>query len=271
MAILLENKEGKKIYLGIVNDKEIKKADKLNEYLCKKIPKIETSLLKNHERGSIGYWYGFGKKLRKIVDEFKISNDDRPYLWRAIENLSATEVSIRKNRSAKRLNYEYFFRIAEYSMEHIKRMNWSEWVTFLDSITLRREPRTLTWLLNKLKIKDINRKLFRTLVMGLNASLKGKDSTMYTYEQLEQRFEYVWEATEYLLKNEPKVKKRNIKNLKSDRQKKIEKKKRKKITKLRQMYFVEFFSVLKENKDLDVDGILARSFNRIYVKEEING
>ena len=100
MAILFKKEKGKNIYKGIVGKEQIQKADKVHEYLVARIPRLETELSEQYEKISIQFWYYFGKGLREIVEKFDIDNQDRQYLWEAIANLAASDVSVRKNRSS---------------------------------------------------------------------------------------------------------------------------------------------------------------------------
>jgi len=266
MAILFKKENGEKIYKGIVDAKQKKKADELYDYLTKTIPALEEELFQKYDSVSVKFWYYFGKEFRVIIEKFEISNQDRKYLWQAISNLVASDVSIRKDRSAKRMNYEYFYRLAALPLADVEKLNWSEWCTFLDSVSVRREERSFTWFISKLTERKMNREVVRTLMMAMNKSLEGKETWMYTDESLEGRFNATLEATLYLIKNLPKseTKKKTSDKPLSERQKTLKKKSSQKTTKLKQKFFQEFFILIDLPDTVSAEQACKEAFLKIY-------
>ena len=268
MAILFKKEDGKKIYKGIVNDKQRKKADLLNEYLEIQIPKLENELSEKYEKISIKFWFYFGNGLREIVKQFDVKNQDRKYLWEAISNLVASEVSIRKNRSSKRMNFEYFYRLSELPLSDVEKLNWSEWCTFFDSISIRREERSFSWFISKLSEQRMNREVVRMLMIAMNKSLEGKETWVYSDEILWDRFNKALEATLFLIQRnkEATVKTKVSKRTLSERQRTLKKKVSLTKTKKKQAFFKKFFQLLDIAKEIDVKTLCEESYDEIYNK-----
>ncbi len=265
MAILFKKEKGKNIYKGIVGKEQIQKADKLYEYLAAKIPRLETELSEQYEKISIQFWYYFGKGLREIVEKFDIDNQDRQYLWEAIANLAASDVSVRKNRSSNRTNYEYFYRLSEVSLTDVEKLNWSEWSTFFDSITIRREERSFAWFITKLSDRKMDRKTMRTLMIAMNKALEGKETWMYSDEDLWKRFNAALMASLFLISNAPKdkmIQKKTNKPL-SERQQIVNKKALQKKTKIRQKFFKEFFMLVDLKEKLSIEAMCIEAFKKV--------
>lgn len=161
--------------------------------LEKTIPKDQTKL----GRGDVLLWYSLGKKLRSLCQEKKIlGRKERRWLWEAIENIHATRRIIRAARGRTRIHFEYCYRLSKVPLEFADQINWSEWVYFFDSRTVREEPRIDDWLLKLVnRGEKINRKIFRQFVERLNKRVKKLDTSELNQEELFLIYEELWNQT----------------------------------------------------------------------------
>ena len=135
-------------------------------------------------RGDIRLWFMLGKKLREIVKNSKLVKP-REYRW-ALEavRMYATPRILRKDRGS-RLHLDYCIRISELPWDFVKKLNWGDWVFFLDSKSLRQEPRIDKWLQNRIeKLRELDRSKFRELAKRLNAEFKDIDTSVYSDREL---------------------------------------------------------------------------------------
>lgn len=185
-------------------------ARELDEFLVKRLPNIERKLVKKglldetlaglgkpKPKGNAELWYELGLELAKICRKWSIkSHRERRWLWEAIENIHATERIKRVRRERTRLHFEYCYRLARFPRELALRLNWSEWVYFFDSPTVREETRVDKWLSQKAtRSRNIDRTFFRRFAQNLNKRIKGKDTSVFTDDELFQLYTQVWTAT----------------------------------------------------------------------------
>jgi hypothetical protein len=72
-------------------------------------------------------------------------------------------------------------------------VNWSEWVYFFDSRTVREEMRIDDWL--RILVKQgqkINRKTFRQFVQKLNKRVRDLDTSELSEKELFQIYDAIW-------------------------------------------------------------------------------
>lgn len=189
-------------------------AEALNKRLGKRIPAIEKELVnmelleknipKNEStqgRGDVLLWHTLGKKLRVLCEEEGIvGRRERRWLWEAIENIYATKRIKRAGRGRTRVHFEYCFRLARFRIEFAEQVNWSEWVTFFDSRTVREELRIDDWLETLVEDgKKINRQLFRKFVERLNKRVKNLDTSELNNQELFKIYKATWNETKLAL------------------------------------------------------------------------
>ncbi len=270
MAILFKKENGETVYKGLVNSEEKKKADELHKYLVTEIPALEKRLQERYAAGNVEFWYSFGKALREIVEKYAINTEERRYLWQAIANLAASKVSARKDRSGERVNYEYFYKLAEFPIAQIKKINWSEWSTFFDSVSIRREARSFEWFLSINSVEALNRKEMRMLMIAMNKSLEGKETWMYTDNELFDRFNAALTGVKYLISQEAKIsrEKRKKESKAASSKKRTQKGKResKKNTEQKQKYFKEFFKLLDKSDPEPLAEVCAKAYESLALK-----
>lgn len=183
-------------------------AKKLDAYLHRKVRAIERQLIsdgllaaripeKGAKPGNASLWYALGSQLTKLCQRCRIEGKrERRWLWEAIYNLHATNRIKRAQRGRTRNHFEYCFRLAQFPRVIAERLNWSEWVYFFDSLTVREEPRADRWLARKAKTtSDIDRRLFRRYTENLNRAIKKMDTSVLEEPELFHIYETVWKAT----------------------------------------------------------------------------
>jgi len=195
---------------GFLTEELEESAEILDNYLAKRIPQIEQELISlgvlektipkdqtKLGRGDVLLWHSLGKKLRSLCQEKKIlGRKERRWLWEAIENIHATRRILRAARGRTRIHFEYCYRLSKVPLEFADQVNWSEWVYFFDSRTVREESRIDDWLLKLVnRGEKINRKNFRQFVERLNKRVKKLDTSELNQEELFLIYEELWNQT----------------------------------------------------------------------------
>jgi hypothetical protein len=195
---------------GILTHELEEYAKVLDEHLAQRIPQIEKELIdmgvlektipKNDSKqgkGDVLLWHSLGNRLSALCKEEGIlERRERRWLWEAIENIHATRRIIRAARGRTRLHFEYCYRLSNVPIEFAEQINWSEWVYFFDSRTVRDEPRIDEWLLTLInRGEKIDRKIFRRFVQQLNKRIKNLDTSELSKEELFPIYDKVWTQT----------------------------------------------------------------------------
>jgi len=145
--------------------------------------------------GDVKLWHTIGSVLRELVEETGLSGPrERRWLWEAIENLHATERIKRARRGKSRIHFEYCFRLSALPLDFAEQINWSEWVTYFDSRSVREDERSDKWLQKMVQRKEkIDRKKFRSFTVELNSRLKNLDTSVLSEAELDAMYSAAWE------------------------------------------------------------------------------
>jgi hypothetical protein len=178
-------------------------ADELDATLHRDIASLERALVTrgmldgNGTKGSVELWYAVGKALDVIVKKYGISGSRyRRWLWDAVDNLHASDRIKRARRGKTRRHFEYCYRLAQFPEDLAKKMNWSEWVYFFDSPTVRDEPRADEWLSNAIKAQEpIGRQRFRRFAEIMNRRIRRKDTTVLSDPELFEEYQTAWDES----------------------------------------------------------------------------
>jgi len=176
-------------------------AEQLDIDLRTKMDELERSLRKKgllekaNRKGSVQLWYAVGNALSDIVDRYEIRGPRyRRWLWDALDNIPAGEDLKRARRGRTRLHFEYCYRLAQFPEDLATRMNWSEWVYFFDSPTVREEPRADAWLKRLIESETtIDRRAFRRFSEILNSHIKRRDTSVLSEDELFAQYQAAWE------------------------------------------------------------------------------
>ena len=186
------------------------KAKALDAYLGKRVPEIEEELIniklldekiphsgKQKSGGNVLLWHALGQRLRAICEEQGLTGlRERRWLWEAIANIHASERIKRARRGRARDHFEYCYRVSLYPIEFAKQLNWSEWVYFFDSRTVREERRVDEWLMTLVRRSElIDRRMFRRFTQNLNKRIQDLDTSVLTGDELFGIYDKIWQET----------------------------------------------------------------------------
>jgi hypothetical protein len=137
-------------------------------------------------RGAVALWHALGVGLREIADRHLLTGPrERRWLWEAIEKRHASPRVLRAGRGRNRNHFEYCFRLSRFPIELANQLQWSEWVYFFDSRTVREEQRIDDWLVQRLRGPGrISRAEFRRFSEALNARLRTLDTSVLSNGEL---------------------------------------------------------------------------------------
>lgn len=187
-----------------------KQARTLDKYLKQRIPEIEKELVaegllsetvrrnkSKQGKGDVLLWHALGMKLRALCEHEKIvGKRERRWLWEAVENTYSTPRIRRAKRGRTRAHFEYCYRLSGFPIEFAEQVNWSEWVYFFDSRTVREEVRIDDWLCTVVnQDQKINRRIFRQFVQRLNKRVRDLDTSELSQEELFLIYDAAWNET----------------------------------------------------------------------------
>lgn len=195
MANLIKQVNGKKAYIGILSEQEIKEAEQLMDSLLQAIPVLEDALEKrfgdNLHRNRLDYAHEYGRKLHELLESNNVKEYQKTLFFQQIRHFASQDDSLPKDRSESREILDYYYRLAKYPLEEAKLINWSEWSQLFDIPALSKDERIIQWLLTVSKDKKISREIFRELTTGLRLYTKNKDLSFLTEEQLNHKLSNV--------------------------------------------------------------------------------
>jgi hypothetical protein len=210
-AIITEKNANNKVNIKATSPltNELKKqAEALDKYLEAEIPKLimklkteglltETTGKNKSKEGSVELWYSLGSKLRAICKYSGINGKrERRWLWEALVNIYPTEPIRRATRGKGRIHFEYCYRLSYFAIEFARQINWSEWVYYFDSKTVREDQRIDDWLRTAVEQdKKINRYTFRKFVQNLNKRVRNIDTSELRSEELFEIYDSIWSKT----------------------------------------------------------------------------
>lgn len=258
MAKLIKKIDGKKAYIGILSPEELEEANKLSSYVETYIPSLEKRLNEKYpnKKNKVYFAHEFGTALRDLVKKFDIKGYQEKIFWNQIRDFASKDENLADDRSENRMIYDYYYKLANYPLEDVKEINWSEWSQFFDIPSVNGEQRLIDWLVNKSKEKKIKRETFRELMTGIRLFSKGKDLCVFLDEQLYSKLDMIYEVTinksvlydNYFTKLNKEPSKARVENKK----------------KYREKYFTDVFKTLKENKNLEIYTVCNNVFERVY-------
>jgi hypothetical protein len=156
-------------------------------------------------KGSAALWYEVGVELGRLAMEASVKGvRERRWIWEAIENLHATDRIKRASRGRTRTHFEYCYRLAQFPREIAVSMNWSEWVYFFDSLTVREEPRADEWLRDRIwSARVLDRRSFRRFTENLNRRIRKMDTSVLSKQELFELYDQLWKSTVRDLQSNP--------------------------------------------------------------------
>ncbi|MFJ7678631.1 hypothetical protein ACIQXQ_11385 [Peribacillus sp. NPDC097198] len=195
MAKLIKQVEGKKAYIGILSEQEIKEAEQLMDSLLEAIPTLEDELETRYhgiiQKNRLEFAHEYGSKLRELLKFHNVKEYQKTIFFQQIRHFASQDDTLPKDRSESREILDYYYRLANYPLEEAKLINWSEWSQIFDIPALSKDERIIHWLLTVSKEKKISREIFRELTTGLRLYTKNKDLSFLTEDQLNQKLSNV--------------------------------------------------------------------------------
>lgn len=195
---------------GLLTPELEERAKLLDTYLAKRVPEIEQELVREgllldevpseegtQAKGDVVLWHTLGTKLREVCDHAGLQmRREMRWLWEAINNIYASPRIKRAARGKTRNHFEYCYRLSQFPMESAKQVNWSEWVYFFDSRTVREEPRVDAWLSSIVgRGERLDRRIFRRFAEKLNQRVRGMDTSVLSQDELFSMYDTIWTET----------------------------------------------------------------------------
>jgi hypothetical protein len=192
-----------------VNEK--KRADLLDQSIEKEIKNIKEEikklgLLKSSETGKndIEFWYEIGSRLNVFLANNPIPNSEQSFFFDSV-TWYAEEYDLFVGTKERRNNFDYASRIAKWDKTFAVKVSWGIWTHIYDSTLTKADERIGTWIIEKLKHIDNNRRdWFRGYFKVLNATLKNFDTTENNQQEIEEELEKIQKKYDATQSNQTK-------------------------------------------------------------------
>lgn len=188
--------EGHLVYEGLLSSKEIATIDEILNTLKQEIPQIESDLEEAYGK-SVLYKYNLGKVLGGLLSKYNISASERRKFWDEIKTFATKENRIRNEGSnaETRSFYGQCYRLSQFDQEIVEKLSWRQWQDILDRVGNREDARIFEWIRNKKeKIREDD---WREFEKGLHLYLKGKDTSVFSDNELYEIYESILSMSKY--------------------------------------------------------------------------
>lgn len=188
--------EGHLVYEGLLSSKEIATIDEILNTLKQEIPQIESDLEEAYGK-SVLYKYNLGKVLGGLLSKYNISASERRKFWDEIKTFATKENRIRNEGSnaETRSFYGQCYRLSQFDQEIVEKLSWRQWQDILDRVGNREDARIFEWIRNKKeKIREDD---WREFEKGLHLYLKGKDTSVFSDNELYEIYESILSMCKY--------------------------------------------------------------------------
>ncbi len=192
------NKKGKSIYKSsklITTADEVRKADKLDLELDRKIKEIERILKKEKlidsdkiKKDPLKTWYIIGKNINDFLSLHNdFSKEEKNIFWEYLygrSNLINKKLPLKKI-SQNRNDFVLASKLAKYSFEMISTVgSWALWREVVGCDLFLKDIRILKWLIGELKIKSRTRDEARPLLKAVSRRLRKIDTIVLNDNEL---------------------------------------------------------------------------------------
>jgi len=185
-------------------------AEKLDEFLSKKMKKIEEEMcktgllkLKGKKGDVLKLWYEVGQRLDFVMDTSIIPAEDREYTWRAIydhaSKVAPGPLTERVKRDPETSHFSYCFRLSRFPWDFVEMAgDWTSWSEFFDRKETKNDPRIIEWLGKKAKESNVSgrQNWLRPLTKAIHKNFESKDTTIFSSEELYQRLDKIFSEME---------------------------------------------------------------------------
>lgn len=181
-------------------------AERLDEFLSKKVSKIEKKMkstgflkLKGKKGKVVKLWYEVGKQLDFVTDTSGVAAEDREFVWRAIYDhagaLAPGPLTKRVRRDPETSHFSYCFRLSRFPWEFVELAgDWTSWSEFFDRKETKNDPRIIEWLGRKAKASNISgrQNWLRPLTKAIHKEFENKDTTVFSQEELYKQLDTIF-------------------------------------------------------------------------------
>ena len=206
--VLSKDASGRIVYEGLLSSEEIASIDKILNTLKEEIPEIESELEAEYGK-SVLYKYNLGKVLGSFLEKFEIEPSERRQFWNEIKEFATNEKRTRdEGKNAEtRSYYAQCYRLSQFDQAIVEKLSWRQWQDLFDRVGNREDERIFDWIgQRENKIKEGE---WREFEKALHLYLKGKDTSVFSDEELFEIYESLMQMGQYWLKAFAKFKKDN--------------------------------------------------------------
>ena len=183
-----------------------RQAEKLDEFLSKKMREIEEEMkkarflkLKGKKGHVLKLWHEVGKRLDFVMDTSIISPEDREYIWRAIYDhageLAPGPLTERAKRDPETSHFSYCYKLSRFPWEFVEMAgDWTSWSEFFDRKETKNDPRIIEWLGKKSKESDVSgrQNWLRPLTKAIHREFEKRDTSVFSIDELYERLEKIF-------------------------------------------------------------------------------
>ena len=190
------DKDGHIVYKGLLTSKEIATIDEILNALKEEIPQIESDLEEAYGK-TVLYRYYLGKFLGDLLTKYNIPVSERRRFWDEIKLFATKENRTRSEgaNSATRSFYEQCYVLSQIDLETVEKLSARQWQDLLDRVGNREDERIFEWL--RLKQEKIREDDWREFEKGLHLYLKGKDTSVFSDQELFAIYDSLFEMAKY--------------------------------------------------------------------------
>jgi len=183
-----------------------KKAERLYEFLSKKVNEIEEEMkstgflkLKGKKGEVVRLWYEVGKRLEFVMDTSVVAAEDREYIWRAIYDhagaLAPGPLTERVRRDPETSHFSYCYKLSKFPWEFVDMVgDWTSWSEFFDRKETKNDRRIIEWLGKKAKESNVSARQnwLRPLTKAIHREFEKRDTTVFSVEELYERLDKIF-------------------------------------------------------------------------------
>jgi hypothetical protein len=208
MSIVID-KNGRRVYktIGYLAYEDKERADKLDNFLKKKIQRIEAKMKQEGllglkgKSGIIKLWYNVGLELRKLWTEvrkaFELPDTFLTYFMKAVyDNSDLIRPGSGRAERLRNSHFYYCYLMAGFPWAMVEASgSWTEWVEFLDSKRMRDDPRIIEWFAERKIIalaepRRLTREnWFRSITREIRNRLRDIDTRVLERDELFQKLD----------------------------------------------------------------------------------
>lgn len=199
--VTIFRKNNKLIYeskSGLMNKKEITKAEKIYKDLTTKLSRIENKLSK--EKSALKKWHLVGNVLKKLVRKYRLEElNEYGTFWISIYDyvpkLLQKNIIPKRSMNWKQNHFYQCMQMSKYNWKTVVSVgNWSIWREMFDNKKIIEDNRILSWVIEKLKKfkkYKLGHKDIRPFLYAISNRLKKIDTSVLTQEELYYKLDQI--------------------------------------------------------------------------------